>query len=107
MIPVPDVKAVDVAFGNIDHLPKWEEIPDKFKCMFEQIREPHCKLFSRWFYEGITIADFGTPREGVNADKAVAALGAIMKSYAPKHEHKEAGVAMLIHEWFIIPGQTA
>jgi len=100
MIPVPETSDVELAFSTIEHLPKWEEIPEKFKAH----ANPWAKLFSKWFFLGIEADELGTARPGVDHTKAVRALKAIMQSYAPKHEHKEAGVAMLIHEWFEIPG---
>ena len=36
MVPVPEVKAVDLAFGKIDHLPDMKKIPEEFK---EQIKQ--------------------------------------------------------------------
>ena len=31
MLPVPDLAAVDVAFGNIKHMPKREALPEEFQ----------------------------------------------------------------------------
>ena len=35
-----------------------------------------------------------------DTNKAIRHLKAILVSYDPKHEHKEAGVAFLLSEWF-------
>jgi hypothetical protein len=40
------------------------------------------------------------PKEGVDVDKALRHIQAIMRSYQPKHEHKEAAVAYLLSQWF-------
>ena len=39
-------------------------------------------------------------KDGVDNKKAMAAISAILRSFDPKHEHKEAGVAYLFSEWF-------
>lgn len=102
MIPVPQLNDAQVAFGCIDHMPRYKDVPDKFQGLFSN--EPHCKLVSKWFYEGLSnLGELGKPRDGVDPVKAARALQAILRSFEPKHEHKQAGVAMLIHEWFIIP----
>lgn len=41
-----------------------------------------------------------TARPGVDRDKALVAIKAALGSFEPKHEHKEAGCAFLLHEWF-------
>ena len=100
MIPVPDTKTVDVAFGNISWLPKWNDIPEEFKD--RNCRTPENDLVSTWFFKGLTENDVERlrPRDGVDKEKALAACSACLCSWAPKHEHKEAGVAYLIREWF-------
>lgn len=104
MIQVPDITDVDIAFGNVDHLPAEAAIAERFW----QDSDPYHKITSKWFFEGLKGAhELGTPRDGVDATKAVRAIKAILASWAPKHQHKEAGVAMLIHEWFILPGESA
>lgn len=99
MIPIPEISAVDMAFGNIANMPKYQDVPDRFK----RIQDPYVIVISKWFFRGVTEQDFGKPRPGVDAKKAISALKAIMVSYEPKHEHKEAGCAMLLHEWFELP----
>ena len=95
MIPVPEMKMIDCIFGNIDHLPKWENIPEEFKNQSNK----WVKIQQKWFFEGIKTEGL-IPKEGVDKLKAIAALSAIQCSWAPKHEHKEAGVAYLLSEWF-------
>jgi hypothetical protein len=36
----------------------------------------------------------------VDTNKALAHIQCIMMSFEPKHEHKTAGVAFLLDEWF-------
>lgn len=95
MLQVPDVTGADVAFGKIDHLPKWEDIPEEFKKGRTQWND----LFRILFYEGGKGLNI-KPREGVDANKALQAIRAIMVSFQPKHEHKDAGCAYLFSEWF-------
>ena len=96
MIPIPEMKGVDVAFGNIDHLPLMKDIPKEFI----HGNTKWNKVQRDWFFKGIT-TDKLIPKEGVDLNKAVKALAAIQCSFAPSHEHKEAGVAYLMSEWFI------
>lgn len=100
MIPVPEITKVDLAFGNIKHMPKYDEVPEKFKEHYN----PHHELISKWFFSGLKPEDLGIPRPSVNGQAALNAIRAIMGSWEPKHEHKTAGCAMLLNEWFIIPG---
>lgn len=96
--PIPDITDLDMAFGNIDHMPRYETIPDEFK----RSHGPYTNLVSKWFFCGLKDDDLArlTPRTGVDKRKALAAVGAILRSFQPKHEHKEAGCAFLLHAWF-------
>lgn len=95
---IPDLARVDVVFGDIRHLPPMKDIPDRFR----QHRDPYVEFVSLWFFGGRTEDDMKrlTERPGVERGKALAAIAAILRSFEPKHEHKEAGAAFLLHEWF-------
>lgn len=41
-----------------------------------------------------------SPREGIDAEQAYRVLGATLRSFAPKHEHKMAAVAYMMSCWF-------
>jgi hypothetical protein len=56
-------------------------------------------LVDRWFFLGLKNLKT-TPREGVNEAEALAHIKYVLSSWEPKHEHKTAGVAFLINEWF-------
>lgn len=73
MIPIPEMSDPQVVFGCIGHLPKYEDVPDLSRLK---------------------------PRDGVDRDMALRALQACLCSFEPKHEHKLAGAAMLLEEWF-------
>lgn len=93
MIPVPKVRDVDVAFGNIDHLPKWEDIPQEFK----EFRNKYTDIASRWFFG--MLKELPKVKEGLDKNDVYRALRSILVSFQPKHEHKEAGVGYLISQW--------
>lgn len=104
MIPVPtNLTALDRAFGNIKHLPPMKDIPEEYHNWHHPAHIAATKLF----FGGGKLADLGyTPREGVNVGQASVALGAILASFEPKHEHKTAGVAYLIDQWFQHDGRN-
>lgn len=56
-------------------------------------------LVATWFFCGLKNLKT-KPRSGVNADKALAHLNCVLRSFEPKHEHKTQAVAFLINEWF-------
>lgn len=98
MIAVPALDRIDVHWGNVKHLPKWEDIPDRFR----NDREPCCRLVEKWFFDGLS-ADEGerlTARDGVTRGPALGAIRAILTSFEPSQEHKIAGAAYLLSEWF-------
>ena len=106
MIPVPVVTDVDMAFGCIDHMPAYEAVPEAFQrsCTTE------CKLVEQWFFSGLNETDLArlSPRDGVDGRSALRAIGSIMASWAPKHEHKIAACGYLLHEWFeLMPEEKA
>lgn len=98
MIPVPEITGLDTAFGNINHMPKYSDIPDDFY----RKNQKYVDFVSSWFFGGKSKEEIArlTPKEGVDKNKALAAIKAILCSFEPKHEHKEAGAAFLLAEWF-------
>jgi hypothetical protein len=100
MPEIPDLTDVEIVFGSVKHLPSMESIPDEFK--MNDRNNPFCKLTTDWFFKGLDKEQISSmvPKEGVDKLKAVRALSAILKSFEPQHEHKEAGVAYLMSCWF-------
>lgn len=96
MIKIPTITELDVAFGNINHLPKWEDIPEEFK-NFSGVAND---IAEDWFFGKLTEETMPQIKEGLDKNMAMAAIRAILVSFQPKHEHKIAGVAYLINEWF-------
>ncbi len=98
------VSKVDIAFGAHPlekFLPKMEEIPEEFK----GYHSPWSKTVAAWFFNGLTKEQAGslTPKEGIDKGEALGHIQAILGSFEPKHEHKEAGCAYLMSLWFEKP----
>lgn len=94
-IAIPEITKLDVAFGTTQGLPAYASIPDEFK----RGRTKWNELFSAWFFSGLTGLRVA-PSPGVDRDKAIAHIRALMASFEPSHEHKEAGVAFLMSQYF-------
>lgn len=95
MEPIKEVKDVDLAFGGDmkELIPK--DIPKEF---YKDTK--FSKVFITWFYKGLSPDSEFYAKEGVDPGKALRHLKAIMHSYGPKHEEKEAAVTYLLSEWF-------
>jgi hypothetical protein len=92
---VMDVSKMGFA-GNVEKLmPKFEDIPEQFK----RNGNKWVDLVSHWFYKGLKGATF-SPKEGIDQQLALKHVAAIMRSWEPKHEHKEAACAYLMSEFF-------
>ncbi len=93
---IDDVTAVFP--GSIRHLmPAYNELEAKYR---QNYGTWGSKLFSDWFFCGITSSDGLVPREGIDKAKALRHISAVMRSFEPKHEHKEAACAFLFDQWF-------
>lgn len=107
MLAIPELDGPSVAFGDIRHMPKYGTIPEEFK---RYDGTPYNKAVSSWFFSGARFAnnvltidgvDFH-PKAGVDAGKALRAIKAVLGSFEPKHEEKEAACAYMLSEWFNI-----
>ena len=94
--PAADITGLDMAFGQraMDLMPSYDEIPREFR----HGRDDFSRFQQKWFFEGVDAADVEWKR-GIDPDAAWAHLGAIQGSFAPKHEHKAAGVSWLLSKW--------
>jgi hypothetical protein len=105
MMEIPELTAADVAFGGIKHMPKYDTLPADFK---RHNGNDYCKAVSSWFFSGAKASPNGltiegqtfTAKPGVDATKALRAIKAVLGSFEPKHEHKEAACAFMLSEWF-------
>ena len=112
MLPVPDLDGPSVAFGSIKHMPKADAIPADFK---RHNGNAYVKAVSSWFFSGAKKAPNGltidgvtfTAKAGVDADKALRAIKAVLGSFEPAHEDKEAACAFMLSEWFEIEKAAA
>lgn len=95
-----EVDAPTAAFpGSVigTYLPEEKDIPEEFK--------PHGAtdwndLFSTWFFTGLPQDTIFVAKEGIDKDKALRHINTCMRSFQPRQEHKEAGVAYLFSLWF-------
>ena len=96
-----EVSDGDKAFGGImkELLPAYNDIPEDFKSDYGDQRK-WVKLVSDWFFIGLPQNTIFTPKQGIDKDKALRHIMAIMRSWVPKHQHKTAGVAYLLSLWF-------
>lgn len=96
-IAIPELNDAEVAFGRVEGvLPDWDDIPKEFWKM----HNPYCRVVSSLFFNGGSLQDFGLAfKPGVDERRAMRAIKACLGSWAPKHEHKEAGVAYLLSLW--------
>ena len=92
-----EVSQLELAFGGnmAKLLPPYESVPAEFKGHNGKWNN----LVSTWFFQGLKNAVW-TPKPGIDKDKALRHIKAILGSWEPKHEHKEAGVAYLLSLWF-------
>jgi hypothetical protein len=99
MFKIKDVNDVDMAFGgNIKKLlPAYNDIPDEYKGFHSQNK--WVEMVNDWFYCGLKNLQL-KPKAGVDPDKALRHIKAVMASFEPKHEHKIAGCAYLLSQWF-------
>lgn len=97
MFPIQDIDNITLAFpANVSHLmPAYKDIPEEFKRPCGKWQD----VVSAWFFCGLKNAKW-TPKEGVDTNKALRHVKTIMGSFEPKHEHKEAGCAYLLSQWF-------
>ena len=86
--------AVDAAFGaRLADYPKRDALPDDYMSH----RAPGCKIASALFLGGGSLADHGrTLKPGVDSVEFHTALRALLCSFDPPHEVKEATAGLLI-----------
>jgi hypothetical protein len=96
-IKIQEVTNADLAFGGdmSKLLPEFASIPEEFR----DGKTKWNKVVTDWFYRGLKKCEW-KPKEGIETQKALRHLKAVMASWEPKHEHKEAGCAYLLSEFF-------
>ncbi len=106
MLAIPEkIDRLDIMFGNIKHMPRYDDIPTEFKRFHGN---PYVDAVSIWFFKGAKGAKNGieidgkvfTAKPGVDPKRALAAIKSVLCSFEPKHEHKGAACAFMLSEWF-------
>ena len=103
-----DVDDAQIAFGGgdlipygdwagSDFMPSGDDIPAEFKTYNHRGWNG---VVSTWFYKGLPEDVKFFPKKGIDTQKALNHVGTIMRSWTPKHEHKEAACAYLLSLWF-------
>lgn len=82
---------------DVQHLmPTMDEIPADFK---RWRGNAWARFVAQWFFQGADSSVL-VPKQGISKAKALRHVTAIMRSFEPKQEHKEAAVAFLLSQWF-------
>lgn len=91
------VKDIDIAWGgDIEKLlPSYNKVPEEFK----NGNSKWNTVINDWFYSGLKDCNW-QPKEGIDTKEAIRHIKAILSSWKPKHEHKMAGCAYLLSEFF-------
>lgn len=94
-----EIDRVRMAFpaSVADLMPAWDDIPEEFRRLNAR---PWSDITSEWFFRGLPGNVEFYPTDGIDPAKAIRHLKAILGSFEPKHEHKEAAVAYLMSQWF-------
>ena len=95
-----DVSDLQLAFSaHVSHLmPAAEDIPQEF--LNWNTRSEWQKIVTEWLFSGLDANVEFISVNGIDGEKAYRHLIAILKSFEPKHEYKEAACAYLMSLWF-------
>ena len=93
-IPMADYVFPASVIGK--YLPHETDIPKEFW----NHRGIWSDLMNMWFFKGLDEDFKPLMKEGIDEKKAIIHLSTCMRSFEPKHEHKEAGVSYLMSLWF-------
>lgn len=90
---------ISATFGaELSDYPSWDDIPNEYT----ERRHPTVDIVRSLFFSGGKLADHGKALSPhVSADEFYSTLNALLRSFEPKHEVKEATVAMLIDAYTI------
>ena len=89
---------LDIAFPadvTTTLLPPMDAIPKDF-----EKRDYWLGIVARWFFQGLPEDVEFHAKSGINARDAFRHVAACLRSFQPQHEHKEAGCAYLLSQWF-------
>ena len=80
-----------------NYLPDRKEIPEEFN--FGKNTKWN-KIIARWFFQGLPKNTKFIPKKDIDINEALRHIKCVLGSFAPKHEHKESGLAYLMSLWF-------
>lgn len=96
--PVFDIDPISVAFSTLEG-PKYYLSYYEGQCFLVDRR--WTDIASSLFFRGGKVEDFGLKlRDGLDKRKVMMCLRALLGSFGPKHEEKEATVGFAISKWF-------
>jgi len=99
MLAVPKISDADVVFPANPPIPKEEDIPKQFWDYENIFNQTASDLFN----SGKTTTSMTLKSElGEDFEDIRRALRACLGSFGPSHEHKLAGVAYMLSEWFTL-----
>jgi hypothetical protein len=93
---IDDATAAFPALVTGTLLPPMSEIPKEFTSR----RSEWCNIVSGLFFRG---GQLPKVKPGIDAMAAKRHLQAVLGSFEPAHEHKEAGAAWLMSQWYELP----
>lgn len=91
---LPHIEEIPEAFRAVAHIGKY-----RHEAATDEARDWCRKVMHGLFFGGFLKPGF-VPREGIDAETAFIHLDTCLRSFQPKHEHKEAGCAWLASLWF-------
>lgn len=92
----PEITGLDIAFSTEGTNPALLE-EAKERGFYGNMHNPYCRLFSQLFFSGGKV-EFKEGLDETFKVKAWSYCRALMGSFSPKHEEKEAVCAMLMSE---------
>ena len=96
----PELNGVDMAFSTL----KTDKtlLAEAKERGFDNMYNPYNRLFSELFFNGGKI-EFKEDVDEEFKKKAWSYCKCLMRSFEPKHEHKEAVCAMIMSELLVLP----
>jgi hypothetical protein len=96
---IPPITGIELALGiDESKIPAREDIPSEFVDGWKH--NPWCKVAESWFFDGMDADTVTAKNEDVDVDAALRAVGALLRSWTPKHEHKIAVAGWWLSTWF-------
>lgn len=86
-------------FSVYGYVPKYEDIDESFK----KDNNPFVKVINNWCFNGLDdIDNIFSPKSGIDLNKALNHVHAVLSNMNIKHEHKVARCAFLLSNWVVL-----